>query len=102
MAMNYATLIKDLERLNDILLIARNILVSVRRAQNLAAESGFDKQVFRLIDLCIRVTARGYDGEVRSRNETQWTNIVHYCESYESNIPVLVLHGVTSSVIPFR
>ena len=79
MLLNYDTLMKDLERLNDLLLIARNCLATTQRAQNLAGESLLDQQVLKLIDLCVRVTARGYDGETPSRAEQPWANVIGAC-----------------------
>ncbi|KAK4695777.1 hypothetical protein P7C71_g2033, partial [Lecanoromycetidae sp. Uapishka_2] len=76
MALNHDTLMKDLERLNDILLLARNVLASTQTVQDLAGESQVDQQVLKLIDLCVRVTARGYDGEAGSRTEQQWGNVI--------------------------
>ena len=83
-AMNHTTLMQDLERLNDILTIARNMLATTTRAQNLAAEAGFDQQVLKLVDICVRVTARGFDGEV-GRSETQWASAVGSCKSSQTN-----------------
>ena len=81
MALNHATLMKDLERLNDILMIARNILATTKRAQDFAADAELDAMVLKLMDICVRVTARGYDGgEAGTRNEQQWANIVGLCE----------------------
>lgn len=80
MASNHDTLMKDLDRLNDILLVARNCLATVTKAQNLAGESLLDQQVQKLIDLCVRVTARGYDGDAGSRTEIQWGNVIGACE----------------------
>ncbi|KAL9099471.1 MAG: hypothetical protein Q9163_005034 [Psora crenata] len=88
MTLNYDTLMKDLERLNDILLIARNCLATTQRAQNLAGESLLDQQVLKLIDLCVRVTARGYDGETPSRAEKPWANVIGACE-----FSILFLHN---------
>ena len=79
MLQHYDTLMKDLERLNDLLLIARNCLATTQRAQNLAGESLLDQQVLKLIDLCVRVTARGYDGETPSRAEQPWANVIGSC-----------------------
>lgn len=79
MAANHATLMKDLERLNDLMTVARNMLATTVKAQNLAAESHFDQEVLKLIDICVRVTARGYDGEAGGRTETQWANVVASC-----------------------
>ena len=80
MASNHGTLMKDLERLNDILLIARNVLATIQKVQNLAGESLVDQQVLKFIDLCVRVTARGYDGETGTRTEVQWGDIMASCE----------------------
>ncbi|KAL9598502.1 MAG: hypothetical protein Q9219_004475 [cf. Caloplaca sp. 3 TL-2023] len=74
---NYAVLMKDLERVNDLLLIARNLLATTSLAQNIAGDSGVIQMVIRLIEVCVRVTARGYDGEAGARiNEAQWRNII--------------------------
>ena len=81
MNLNYDTLIKDLERLNDILLIARNCLATTQRAQNLAGESSLDHQVLKLIDLSVRVTARGYDGDPPTRAELPWHSVINACKS---------------------
>ena len=84
MALNHDILMKDLDRLNDILMVARNCLATVTKAQNLAGESLLDQQVQKLIDLCVRVTARGYDGDAGSRTEIQWGNVIGACESNDS------------------
>lgn len=84
MASNHDTLMKDLDRLNDILTVARNCLASVTKAQNLAGDSLLDQQVQKLIDLCVRVTARGYDGDAGSRTEIQWGNVIGACKSTNS------------------
>ena len=81
MASNHDTLMKDLDRLNDILTVARNCLATITKAQNLAGESLLDQQVQKLIDLCVRVTARGYDGDAGSRTEIQWGNVIGACKS---------------------
>ncbi len=72
MALKDTLLLKDLERLNDLLLIARNILASTKLAQNLMGDKGFDQHVMKFIDLCVRVTARQYEGEEPgNRTESQ-------------------------------
>ncbi|RMD39677.1 hypothetical protein DV735_g5453, partial [Chaetothyriales sp. CBS 134920] len=68
-ARNYLGLVKDIERLNDLCTIARNLLATTRKAQNLAAEMGFDQCVLRVVELCVRVASRGFDGE-GGRNES--------------------------------
>lgn len=88
MAVNHVTLTQDLERLNDLLTIARNMLASTKRAQNLAAESGLDQQILKLIDVCVRVTARGYDGDAGTRSETQWASVVGSCTFYQYPDPL--------------
>ncbi|EEQ27625.1 conserved hypothetical protein [Microsporum canis CBS 113480] len=75
-AYNYFPLVKDIERLNDLCTIARNLLATTKKAQNLAAEKGFDQRILMLIDTCVRVTARGYDGESNARNEERWQKVV--------------------------
>ncbi|EHY59918.1 hypothetical protein HRR83_006278 [Exophiala dermatitidis] len=76
-AAHYPALVKDIERINDLCTIARNLLATTKKAQNLAAEKGFDQQILKLIDVCVRVTARGYDGEANPRNEEKWQKVVH-------------------------
>ena len=85
MLANQVNLTKDLERLNDLLMIARNMLATTNKAQNLAATSAFDKQVIKYIDLCVRVTARGYDGDNNQRAEAVWTSIIGFCKSTAPN-----------------
>lgn len=76
-AFNYFSLMKDLERLNDLCTISRNLLATTKRAQNLAAEMGYDQRILTLIDTCVRVTARGFDGETNARNEERWQKVVN-------------------------
>ena len=98
MAMNHTTLMQDLERLNDLLTIARNMLATTKRAQNLAADAGFDQQILKLVDVCVRVTARGYDGEAGTRSETQWAGVVgscRFCHICYSSYKVLSLPILT-------
>lgn len=73
---NYFSIIKDIERLNDLCTIGRNLLATTKKAQNLAAEKGFDQQILKLIDVCVRVTSRGFDGENNARNEERWQKVV--------------------------
>ena len=82
-ATNYTSLTKDLERLDDLLRIGRNILASTPLAQNLAGDSEAEQQVLKLIDICIKVTTRGYDGEAGARiTEAQWTKISAACKLF--------------------
>lgn len=95
MALNHNTLMKDLERLNDLLMIARNMLATTKRAQNIAGDSQIDQQVLKLIDVCVRVTARGYDGDAGSRSETQWANVVGSCK-FHCSFGLPMRHGTSS------
>ena len=81
MVQNYDILVKDLELLNNILLIGRNILATNQHAQDLAGESLLEQQVLKLIGLCVRVTATGYDGDAGSRAEQQWGHVIGYCKT---------------------
>lgn len=76
-AAHYLSLVKDIERLNDLCTIARNLLATNKKAQNLAADKYFDQQILKLIDVCVRVTARGFDGEANPRNEEKWQKVVN-------------------------
>lgn len=76
-----ASLLKDLERLNQLVAIARNVLTYGEKAQNLAADRLFDKDIFTLINVCVRVTARGYDGEAGSQDEDKWQNVINACKA---------------------
>ncbi|KAL9623624.1 MAG: hypothetical protein Q9160_002080 [Pyrenula sp. 1 TL-2023] len=73
----YQYLVKDIQRLNDLCTIARNLLATTKKAQNLAADRGFDQQVLRLIDVCVRVTARGFDGETNTYEEDRWQKVIN-------------------------
>ena len=80
-AFNYSSLLKDLERINDLVSIARNALTAGETAQNLAIEALFDHEIFRLINLCVKVTARGYDGDAGTAEEEKWQRVVNACKS---------------------
>ncbi|KAF2635642.1 hypothetical protein P280DRAFT_461570 [Massarina eburnea CBS 473.64] len=71
------TLLPDLERLNTLLCIARNVLVYGEKVQNLAAMKMFDKDVFALVNVCVRVTARGYDGDANTPDEDKWQAVIN-------------------------
>ena len=76
-AAHYPSLWRDLERLNDLVSIARNFLTLGAVAQNLAAEYGLDTVIFLLVNCCVRVTARGYDGDAGTEEEERWQWIVN-------------------------
>lgn len=71
------SLLRDLERLNQLVCIARNVQVHGDKVQNLSAERLFDKDIFALINVCVRVTARGYDGEAGTQDEDKWQGVIN-------------------------
>ncbi|KAF2760283.1 hypothetical protein EJ05DRAFT_508837 [Pseudovirgaria hyperparasitica] len=76
-AENQGSLCVDLERVNSMVAITRNVLTVGPRAQQLASMSRFDKEIFRLINLCVKVTARGYDGDPGSQEEEKWQSVIN-------------------------
>ena len=83
-AINAGSLLKDLERLNDVTAIARNVLTIGDAAQKLAAASHVERQIFKLISTCVRVTARGYDGDAGTSDEEKWQMAVNACKFRDS------------------
>lgn len=73
----YQSLLRDLQRLNNILCIARNILTAGSVVQNLAAKLSVDREVCCLVNLCVKTTARGYDGENNTNLEDQWQHVIN-------------------------
>ena len=63
---HYATLKEDLQILNKLMHIARNILVTDEPEipQDLCAAAMFDQMVYQAIRLCVNVTSKGCEGEV--------------------------------------
>lgn len=62
---NYQGLKDDLQILNKLMHIARNLLVTSEPEvpQDLSAAVHFDQMVYQTIILCVNVTSKGYDGE---------------------------------------
>lgn len=87
MVANQTWLMKDLDRLNDLLTITKSMLATLNIAQNKAAEAKCDQQVLRYIDLCVRVTSRCYDGDASPRVEAQWTSIITACKLPAPQVP---------------
>lgn len=67
---NYQGLKDDLQILNKLMHIARNLLVTTEPEvpQDLCAAVHFDQMVYQTIILCVNVTSKGYDGEVLDEN----------------------------------
>ncbi len=79
MAFHSASLLKDLQRLNELVSIARNNLTIGEAAQNMAAKCLFDQEIFALMNACVKVTARGFDGDAGSAEEQKWQSVVNAC-----------------------
>jgi palmitoyltransferase len=77
-AENHATLLEDLTLLNNLLIIARNMLAIKEVAQDICATAQLDKQVIKLIVICINVTSKGFDGE--SLDHRNVNEITELCE----------------------
>lgn len=62
---NYQGLKDDLQILNKLMHIARNMLVTSEPEipQDINAAVHFDQMVYQTIILCVNVTSKGYDGE---------------------------------------
>ncbi|CAN8098443.1 unnamed protein product [Discula destructiva] len=62
---NYQGLKDDLQILNKLMHIARNMLVTSEPEvpQDISAAVHFDQMVYQTIILCVNVTSKGYDGE---------------------------------------
>lgn len=87
MVANQTCLMKDLDRLNDLMTITKGMLATLNVAQNKAAEAKCDQQVLKYIDLCVRVTSRCYDGDASPRVEAQWTSIITACKLPIPQVP---------------
>ncbi|PNH50311.1 hypothetical protein VD0003_g6868, partial [Verticillium dahliae] len=63
---NQVNLKDDLQILNKLMHIARNLLVTSEPEvpQDICAAVHFDQMVYRTIILCVNVTSKGYDGEI--------------------------------------
>lgn len=80
---NYQGLKDDLQILNKLMHIARNLLVTTEPEvpQDICAAVHFDQMVYQTIILCVNVTSKGYDGEVLDDNSrTRLNEITDLCE----------------------
>lgn len=74
-------LCEDLHLLNSLLVISRNMLAIKETAQEICAAVGFDGEVKRLIELCVQVTSKGYDGEnVVNEDRNRLMEVTELCE----------------------
>jgi palmitoyltransferase len=80
-AENHATLLEDLTVLNNLLVIARNMLAIKEVAQDICAATQLDKQVTKLMVVCINVTSKGYDGEnIDAKTRQNLNEITELCK----------------------
>ena len=77
---NSASLLKDLYRLDCLIQIIRNVLIVGEKVQTIVVLKVVERQIFSLINLCVRVTARGYDGEGNATDEDKWQGVINGCE----------------------
>lgn len=81
---NHASLQEDLTLLNNLLVIARNMLAIKEVAQDICAAVQLHHQITKLIELCVRVTSKGYDGEnVDNITRGKVNDIIELCMSYD-------------------
>ncbi|KAI4142795.1 MAG: hypothetical protein LQ340_007220 [Diploschistes diacapsis] len=75
--MHSGPLLKDFERLNDLLLLARNLLASSHVAQDNAVLEDFHQQVYQLMQICVEFNIQGFDGEAGSASESIFTKVIN-------------------------
>lgn len=80
-AENHVTLLQDLTLLNNLLVIARNMLAIKEVAQDICSAVQMDSQIVKLIILCVSVTSKGYDGEnVDNLTRSKVSEITELCK----------------------
>lgn len=80
---NYINLKDDLQILNKLMHIARNLLVTTEPEvpQDICAAVHFDQMVYQTIILCVNVTSKGYDGEMLDdSSKSKLNEITDLCE----------------------
>lgn len=79
---NSVAIIEDMQYLNSLLVISRNMLAIKDTAQEICAAVQFDKAVHKLIILCVNVTSKGYDGEnVDELSRGKLNEVTELCKS---------------------
>ena len=81
---NYATLVKDLGRVINLVGIGRNILTIGNAAQKLAGQKHVDETVLKLITICIKITLRGGGAGSTKEDDKKIQLVVNDCKSEES------------------
>jgi palmitoyltransferase len=79
-AENHGTLLEDLTLLNNLLVIARNMLAIKETAQDICSAVQLDNRITKLIVLGVNVTSKGYDGEnVDNLTRSKLNEITELC-----------------------
>jgi palmitoyltransferase len=85
---------EDLHYLNSLLVISRNMLAIKETAQEICAAVGFDKHDKRLMELCVAVTSKGYDGEnVPEAERGKLLEVTELCRSHYLCFSLLLIAG---------
>jgi palmitoyltransferase len=75
-ALNSTSLVADLSRLEDMIIISRNILTVGQEAQNMAAKARLDQAMFKFTTLCIKASARGFPTDNTTRQDEEKWHVV--------------------------
>lgn len=77
---NYASLVKDVGRVNSLLGIGRNILTIGNQAQKMAGKKHVDESVLKLVTICIKITLRGGGVATTKEDDKKIQIVVNDCE----------------------
>lgn len=78
---NYASLMKDVGRVNTLLGIGRNILTVGNQAQKMAGKKHVDESVLKLVTICIKITLRGGGAAATTKEDDKKIQlVVNDCE----------------------
>ena len=70
------TLLIDVRHLDNLVSIARHLFVNSEDVQNLAASNWFEKDLCAIINICVKITARGYDGDGDENTENIYNRVI--------------------------
>ncbi|TID20643.1 High mobility group HMG1/HMG2 [Venturia nashicola] len=74
---HYASLMKDVGRVNNLLGIGRNILTIGNQAQKMAGKKHVDEGVLKLVTICIKITLRGGGGATTKEDDKKIQSVVN-------------------------
>lgn len=77
---NYASLVKDVGRVNNLLGIGRNILTIGNQAQKMAGKKHVDESMLKLVTICIKITLRGGGAATTKEDDKKIQLVVNDCE----------------------